>query len=45
MYAVWSPAVSNTAWRRAKLRVEKLEAEVGSEIKFDNILMLGDATA
>jgi len=25
------------------LRVEKLEAEAGSEIKFDNILMLGDA--
>ena len=25
------------------LRVEKLEAEVGGEIKFDNILMLGDA--
>ncbi|KAG1271920.1 hypothetical protein G6F65_012073 [Rhizopus arrhizus] len=26
-----------------KLRVEKLEVEVGSEIKFDNILMLGDS--
>ena len=26
-----------------KLRVEKLEVEVDSEIKFDNILMLGDA--
>ncbi len=25
------------------LRVEKLEAEAGSEITFDNILMLGDA--
>ena len=25
------------------LRVEKLEAEAGSEIKFDNILLLGDA--
>ena len=25
------------------LRVEKLEADAGSEIKFDNILMLGDA--
>ncbi|PBJ83357.1 50S ribosomal protein L21 [Lysobacteraceae bacterium NML93-0399] len=25
------------------LRVEKLEGEVGSEIKFDNILMLGDS--
>ena len=25
------------------LRVEKLEAEAGSEIKFDNILMLGDS--
>mgnify|MGYP002663424807 FL=1 len=25
------------------LRVEKLEVEVDSEIKFDNILMLGDA--
>ena len=25
------------------LRVEKLEAEVGTEIKFDSILMLGDA--
>ena len=25
------------------LRVEKLEAEAGSEIKLDNILMLGDA--
>ena len=25
------------------LRVEKLEAEAGSEIKFDDILMLGDA--
>ena len=25
------------------LRVEKHEAEAGSEIKFDNILMLGDA--
>ena len=25
------------------LRVELLEAEAGSEIKFDNILMLGDA--
>ena len=25
------------------LRVEKLEAEAGSEIKFENILMLGDA--
>ena len=25
------------------LRVEKLEAEAGSEIKFDNVLMLGDA--
>jgi hypothetical protein len=24
------------------LRVEKLEAEAGSEIKFDNVLMLGD---
>ena len=24
------------------LRVEKLEVEVGNEIKFDNILMLGD---
>lgn len=24
------------------LRVEKLDAEAGSEIKFDNILMLGD---
>ena len=26
-----------------KLRVEKLEAEAGSEIKFDNILLLGDS--
>ena len=26
-----------------KLRVEKLEVEVDSEIKFDNVLMLGDA--
>ena len=26
-----------------KLRIEKLEVEVGSEIKFDNILMLGDS--
>ncbi len=26
-----------------KLRVEKLEAEEGSEIKFDNILLLGDS--
>ena len=25
------------------LRVEKLEADVGSEITFDNVLMLGDA--
>ena len=25
------------------LRVEKLEVEAGNEIKFDNILMLGDA--
>ena len=25
------------------LRVEKLEADAGSEIKFDNILMLGDS--
>ena len=25
------------------LRVEKLEADAGSEIKFDNVLMLGDA--
>ena len=25
------------------LRVEKLDAEVGAEIKFDSILMLGDA--
>ena len=25
------------------LRVEKLEGDVGSELKFDNILMLGDA--
>jgi len=25
------------------LRVEKLEGEVGSEIKFDNILLLGDS--
>ena len=25
------------------LRVEKLEAEAGSEIKFDNILLLGDS--
>ncbi|MCW6028611.1 50S ribosomal protein L21 [Stenotrophomonas sp. SRS1] len=25
------------------LRVEKLEVEVGNEIKFDNILMLGDS--
>lgn len=25
------------------LRVEKLEAEAGSEIKLDNVLMLGDA--
>ena len=25
------------------LRVEKLEAEAGSEVKFDNVLMLGDA--
>src|SRR5690606_36605697 len=25
------------------LRVEKLEAEAGSEIKFDNVLMLGDS--
>ena len=25
------------------LRVEKLEVEVGSEIKFDNILLLGDS--
>ena len=24
------------------LRVEKLEAEAGSEVKFDNVLMLGD---
>ncbi len=24
-----------------KLRIEKLEVEVGSEIKFDNILLLG----
>jgi len=27
------------------LRVEKLEVEVGNEIKFDNILMLGDSDA
>ena len=26
-----------------KLRVEKLEVEEGSEIKFDNILLLGDS--
>ena len=26
-----------------KLRVEKLDADAGSEIKFDNILMLGDS--
>ena len=26
-----------------KLRVEKLEVEAGSEIKFDTVLMLGDA--
>ena len=25
------------------LRVEKLEADAGSEVKFDNVLMLGDA--
>jgi large subunit ribosomal protein L21 len=25
------------------LRVEKLEGDVGSELKFDNVLMLGDA--
>ena len=25
------------------LRVEKLEAEAGSEVKFDNVLMLGDS--
>ncbi len=25
------------------LRVEKLEADAGSEIKFDNVLLLGDA--
>ena len=25
------------------LRVEKLEAEAGSEIKFDNVLLLGDS--
>ena len=26
-----------------KLRVEKLEADIGSEIKFDTVLMLGDS--
>src|SRR5690606_11016922 len=26
-----------------KLRVEKLEAEAGSEIRFDNMLLLGDS--
>ena len=27
----------------AKIFVEKLEAEAGSEVKFDNVLMLGDS--